>query len=299
MAGGAVREMDVMVMAILIIGSVAWDEVVFLDAPLRIGSHNAGSEKNIRIGGGAANTAMALAAMASVGPEAKARVEPVVISSVGGDSRGKALLTALEECGVRVDYVDCRGTRTTRSLVLLDRAGERTVVNIERAPVPLPPDLADIPAECLYARSADPALRPILEKRARRGDLVIAHIPPTMDDFRPARILVGSASDLDQEFLADPFRAGRRIAGGSLKWVVITHGAIGASAHGNHLGNEVILREPAPKVSVRDSTGAGDVFAAGLAFALTLGKKMPEALATAVRWGSASVEYEGTVPPSS
>lgn len=286
---------------ILIVGSVAWDEVVYLKEPLRAGSHNAGRGKKTRIGGGAANTALALAAMslaatasAQPGAGGKPAVQPVVISAVGNDAPGEELLAALRELGIRVDRIGRRGGRTTRSLVLLEENGERTVINLTRAPVPPPPDLAHMPADCCYVRSADPALTPILEERVRRGGLVIAHIPPTTEGFRPARVLVGSVSDLDETFCADPFPAGKRIAGRALEWVVITSGAAGASAH----GDGVILRQPAPKADAMDTTGAGDVFAAGLAFALARGEEMPVALETGVRWGTASVGYEGTVPES-
>nr|VFJ89495.1 MAG: Sugar or nucleoside kinase, ribokinase family [Candidatus Kentron sp. H]VFJ91047.1 MAG: Sugar or nucleoside kinase, ribokinase family [Candidatus Kentron sp. H]VFJ97352.1 MAG: Sugar or nucleoside kinase, ribokinase family [Candidatus Kentron sp. H] len=276
---------------ILIIGSVAWDEIVCLDGPLQAGSHNSGSRRETRIGGGAANTAMALAAMASARSDTAPRPKTVVIGAVGNDAQGKALLRALRELGVCVDRIDGQGEHTTRSLVLLEKDGERTVINLTRAPVPLPTDLAHIPAHCCYVRSADPALTPVLERRVEQG-LVVAHIPPTIEGFRPARVLVGSASDLDPAFCADPFSAGRRIAGPALEWMVITFGPAGAAAY----GDGVLFREPAPKVHAKDTTGAGDVFAAGLAFALAMGEEMPVALETGVRWGTASVGYQGTVP---
>ena len=106
-------------------------------------------------------------------------------------------------------------------------------------------------------------------------------------------MLVGSASDLDEEFLAAPFEAGRKVAGDCLEWVVITHGAQGAIAY----GRERVLKQPARSVAVVDSTGAGDVFAAGLAHALAQGQPMVQALSAAVAWGSASVGYRGTLPP--
>nr|VFK79751.1 MAG: Sugar or nucleoside kinase, ribokinase family [Candidatus Kentron sp. SD] len=278
-------------LAVLIIGSVAWDEVIYLPGALRAGAHNAGRPMGIRIGGGAANTAMALAIMPSLQSREHPRAEPIVVSAVGEDAQGMQLLDTLRELGVHVDRIRRQGRETTRSLVLLDKSGERTVINLARAPLPLPADLVDIPADCCYVRSADPALTPILKERVRKGP-VIAHIPPITDGFRPARILVGSASDLDDDFLRDPFPAGQRVAGDVLEWVVITSGADGATAYGDGLS----LRKPAPRVPVRDTTGAGDVFAAGLAFALALGKDMPAALETAVSWGSASARYQGTIP---
>lgn len=268
---------------ILIIGSVAWDEVVRIDQPLSIGSHNSGRWLGKRIGGGAANTGMALA---------QAGDRPLLVSAVGTGLNGERLASDLAQMGLDITYLDRMAEETTRSLVMLDTAGERTIVNLFRARVPLPPDLAKIPADLCYVRSADPALTSVLAERVRRGP-VLAHVPPVSAEFRPAQVLVGSASDLDTDFVADPFAAGRRVAGAALVWMVVTDGPAGARA----FGDSVVIEQPAPVVEIADSTGAGDVFAAGLAHALARGAEMAAALKTAVAWGSASVQYEGTVPP--
>ncbi len=269
---------------ILVIGSVAWDEVVRLHAPFRLGSHNVGHWFGKRIGGGAANTALALA---------RAGDTPMVVSAVGADPDGERLGRDLARMGVNTHYLDYHAEATTRSLVLLDQAGERTIVNLARAGVPLPPDLADIEADFCYARSADPALTEVLAQRVTHGGPVLAHVPPVQGGIRPVPFLLASASDLDRDFLTDPFTAGSRIAGSALQWMVVTYGPDGARA----FGAERELEQPAPPVVVKDSTGAGDVFAAGLAHALSRGMEMTDALHTAVVWGSASVQYEGTVPP--
>jgi sugar/nucleoside kinase (ribokinase family) len=227
---------------------------------------------------------------------ARAGDRAVVVSAVGADDDGERLITALAELGVDVQlihrYPKETAEETTRSLLLLDAGGERTVVNLARARVPLPPSLAQFPADCCYVRSADPALTPVLSRRLASGT-VVAHVPPLAPGFRPAHVLVGSASDLDEAFLADPFTAGQRVAGEVLQWVVVTSGGEGATAYGN--GSR--LEERAPRVEVVDSTGAGDVFAAGLVYDLAAGRDMQAALRTAVAWGSASVRYEGTIPP--
>lgn len=269
---------------ILIIGSVAWDEVVRLDSPLRAGSHNDGRWIGKRVGGGAANTALALA---------RAQDTPMVISAVGADPAGAELVAELDRLGVDVHLIQRRAHATTRSLILLEANGERTVVNTTRARLSLPFDLAALPGECCYVRSADPALTPLLARRAEIGT-VVAHVPPLKTAFRPAQVLVGSAFDLDEAALADPFAAGRRVAGDRLQWMVVTHGPDGAIAYGD--GSRI--EERAPQVKVVDSTGAGDVFAAGLVHALAGGQGVEIALKTAVKWGAVSVGYEGTIPPA-
>jgi sugar/nucleoside kinase (ribokinase family) len=268
---------------ILVIGSVAWDEVVQLDGPLQSGGHNSGHWQGRRIGGGAANTALALA---------RAGDRPLLVSAVGSDLEGECLSRELARFGIDCTRLDRGGPVTTRSLVLLAAAGERTVINLARAAVPVPAALGDLAADCWYVRSADPALTPLLARRVARGP-VLAHLPPLTAGCRPAQVLVGSAADLPAQFLAEPFSAGRQIAGPALEWVVITEGAAGARAYGRNQH----LREPAPVVTAVDGTGAGDVFAAGLAHALARSLSMQEALPLAVAWGSASVSYPGTVPP--
>jgi sugar/nucleoside kinase (ribokinase family) len=46
-------------------------------------------------------------------------------------------------------------------------------------------------------------------------------------------------------------------------------------------------------VSAVDTTGAGDVFAAGLVHALLDERPMPQALDTAVAWGAAAAACQG------
>lgn len=268
---------------ILVVGSVARDEVVHLDAPLRTGSHNQGRLVGVRIGGGAANTAMALA---------RAGDHAELVSAVGREGDGDCLLNELVDVGVDVSLVSRTAAATTRSMVFLEGSGERTIINLARAYVPLPADLAQRPGDCLYVRSADPALTQVMAQWAHHS-LVVAHVPPVRAGCLPAQILIGSAGDLDDDFLADPWTGGRHIAGELLQWMVVTHGSGGAAAYG--AGGR--LSVPAPRVPVVDSTGAGDVFAAGLVHALVRGEAMQNALATAVSWGAISVSYAGSVPP--
>ena len=126
-------------LTVLIIGSVAWDEVIYLPKSLQAGTHNVGRRMGVRIGGGAANTAMALASMPSLQFDSHPPVEPIVISAVGRDAQGKRLMDSLRELGVDVARIHRQGDRTTRSLVLLDESGERTIINLMRSMLPLPP----------------------------------------------------------------------------------------------------------------------------------------------------------------
>ena len=199
------------------------DQLVTLAHPLQVGGHNQGHAEANRIGGGAANSAMALA---------RAGDRPLLLSAVSEDAAGRWLLEQLEAAGVDTGATARDAEETTRSLLLLEADGERTIVNLARARVPLPASLLPFGADLCYVRSADPALTPLLAELAATVP-VLAHVPPLTVGLRPARVLVGSVGDLPGRFLDAPFHRGRTVAGESLEWVVITFGSEGAIAYGD------------------------------------------------------------------
>jgi sugar/nucleoside kinase (ribokinase family) len=270
---------------ILVVGSVARDEVAALHEPLREGAHLEGESRGSRLGGGGANTAVALA---------RAGHRAVLVAPVGDDALGDALVAELAASRVDTSLILRVPGASTWSLVLVTEGGERTIVNLNRTREPAPPRrLLEVEARCLYVRSRALDLAPLLAERAR-DCLVVAHMPPLEAGARPARVLVASESDLDRAALADPFATGGRVAGNLLEWVVVTHGARGATAHGP---SGVVVEAAAPQVEPVDSTGAGDAFAAGLVHALTGGAPMAEALGTACRWGAEAVRWPTSALP--
>jgi sugar/nucleoside kinase (ribokinase family) len=265
---------------IAVIGSVAQDDVVWLLQPLHDGRHLDGHRRKLRLGGGGANTSI---------PLTHAGHEVALVAPVGADAVGEWLLAQVQSFGIDPSAMARVPGESTRSLVLLDPEGERTIINLHRCPDPGAVErVRGLEADAVYVRSRDPDLGPVLAERATRG-LVVAHLPPLEAGSRPASVLVGSESDLPAEFLSSPWERGRAIGGDTLRWVVVTRGARGAAAFSADLRLEV----PAPPVRVVDSTAAGDVFAAGLVHALLDGRPMPEALRTAVAWGAAAVACAG------
>jgi sugar/nucleoside kinase (ribokinase family) len=85
----------------------------------------------------------------------------------------------------------------------------------------------------------------------------------------------------------DPLALGRTVAGGLLRWIVVTAGAAGARAS----SEAEVLDAPAQTAHTVDTTGAGDAFAAGLLHALVSGAPMRDALALAVRFGTEATRW--------
>lgn len=265
---------------IVVVGSVASDEVVRLTGRCREGAHLNGVPGDIRLGGGGANAAVALAA---------AGHHVTLVTAVGDDATGAWQMAQLAAAGVDVSAIRSVAGPSTRSILLVDPMGERTIVNLGRVQEDQPPRrLLDLAADLVYVRTRSTTLAPLLAEMVGKQP-VIAHIPPMLAGIFPAHMVVASASDLDADSLADPFAAARMVAGPSLEWMVLTRGALGAEAFG-----PLHLTQPAAAVPAVDSTGAGDAFAAGLCHALAAGLPMAEALALAVRWGTAKVAQDGS-----
>lgn len=269
----------------MVIGSVARDEVVRLAEPLRPGAHLNGRALGARLGGGGANAAVALAAAGHA---------VALFAAVGEDADGALSLAELQDTRVGGADIARLNRPTTRSLVLVDPAGERTVINLTRCEPTEPPSrLLDIDADAVYVRSRRPDLAPLLAAKAANS-LVIAHMPPVEAGSRPAHVLVASASDLAAGAARDPLALGRAVAGTWLRWVVITEGAAGARAFSSDGERHVA----AARVDPVDTTGAGDAFAAGLVHALARGQPMAEALALAVRFGTEATLWASSGLPA-
>jgi sugar/nucleoside kinase (ribokinase family) len=265
---------------IAVVGSVAQDEVVSLAEPLAPGHHVEARGRERRLGGGAANTAI---------PLRHAGHDVFVVCPVGTDEAGDWLLAQLCAAGLDTSAVVRVRGESTRSLVLVDPDGERTIVNVRRCREEGPPErLRHLEVDAVYVRSRETGLAGILADVARHAT-VVAHVPPLDRDARPAHVLLGSQSDLPSVFLDDPWETARGVAGSLLRWVVVTRGPQGAEA----LSAEERIAAPAPAVKAVDTTGAGDVFAAGLVHAWLAGRPMASVLEAAVAWGATAVGAAG------
>jgi sugar/nucleoside kinase (ribokinase family) len=269
---------------VVVVGSVAEDEVLTLPDRLREGGHVDAVRTERRLGGGGANTAV---------PLVHAGHEVVLVAPLGSDERGDRLLGQLQEAGVDTSAIVRVEGESTRSVVLVDSTGERTIVNVHRCREGKPPRrLETLEADALYVRSREPGLAELMATVARRAT-VVAHVPPLDRGARPAHVLVGSESDLPAAFVADPWDVSEAIAGDLLRWVVLTMGAHGAEA----VSADERTATPARAVEAVDTTAAGDAFAAGLVHALLGDLPLPRALEAAVAWGAAAVTCRGMPGP--
>lgn len=276
---------------LLVIGALALDRPIRLGGPLRSGgrlrAQSLGGALEGRLGGGAANAGCAL----------KAAGHAVQVASiVADDADGRQVRALAQATGLDLAFVRARPGVSARTLVLIEPSGERTIIGLDVVlptdPPALdpPPQPLDQPPGGVFVRSsfggaADWA-------RLSKGPVILHWPSPGYDG--EADVVVASADDLAEAPAGGPFAtAAAARLGERLGWIVVTHGAAGAVAHGRDGAR--IAAQP-PPVTVRDATGAGDVFAAGLLDALAAGAPMDMALAHACAWGAIATTLDGSAP---
>jgi ribokinase len=201
-------------------------------------------------------------------------------TAFGDDERGEWSRRRLEGLGVRVEAA-IRDEPTRRAVVFVDAKGERTITTLGDRLAPAARD--HLPwseldgADAAYVTAGDPgALREarrarVLVATSRFADL-LADVDLRLD------AVVGSAVDPAEAFDPDDLMNPPRL-------VVRTESVRGGryETSDGPSGTYEAAHPPGPVV---DTYGAGDSFAAGLTYALGIGKGIEEALALAARCGA-------------
>ena len=255
--------------SILVIARPNLDRAWRLEAPLVPGARIAFGRVDERYGGSGFFTGSALIALGH-------RV--LLAGTLADDERGRAYRCDLIRAGFDVANVTMARGPTVPVEVLIEPSGERTILSaasVEHAVV------ADVPLEgvdlvYVNARRVDPRLM----EAATRHSLVVAQAPLQAGERRACHVLIGSRGDLPTAQAANSFSFAQIVAGDQLRAYIVTDGARPVRIYG--ADSEATV--PVPPVStIADSSGAGDVFAAGIVDATIRGLPIVDA----VRFGSA------------
>lgn len=260
------------------LGDLVEDVVVWLDEPLAIGTDAAGSIIRTR-GGSAANVASAAASLGRVGVR--------FLGCVGSDPTGDGLVAGMALAGVDV-RVQRRG-RTGTILVLVEPGGERSMVPDRGSNLLLETvddawldglSLLHVPS---YGFCGEPVATSVLDalRRARERGIT------TSIDASSVGTLRGFGRDRIRSLLADlapdhllanaeeaDFLAVEEPGYLPCATVVVKHGAGPTVAWTGGRRLEVPVR---PVSEVRDTTGAGDAFAAGYLSGVIAGADLTQA----------------------
>ena len=271
---------------IQIVARINFDVVVRLDGPVSSGAQLKGQFQPGRLGGGGANTGVALC---------HAGHDVSLFADVGNDAAGDSMLTQLAGFGADVSRVRRLEEASPPVMVLLDPAGERTIIRGSSS-LSAGPSLpgSDETADALYIKTYGAAVADLMRARLDRC-LVVSHAPPAGTRDWPAHVLVNSAAHMTEGELADPLAYARDLAGEALRWIVVTDGARGATAYG---ATETVHVSAVP-ADVVDSTGAGDVFIGGLIHGLLRRHPIRDALGFGALWAASAVGSPSSIPPAS
>jgi sugar/nucleoside kinase (ribokinase family) len=263
----------------LVIGALAWDVPARLAQPLARGGRFAGVLAAGRLGGGGANAGVALR---------RAGHDVALAGPLRDDDTGAAIRDAAKAAGLDLALCDALPGPTPQTLILQDPDGERAILSLRHegaAPLEsyaLRADAAiDYAAGGLYVRAGFPGAAQIAQAQAGP---VVAHWPLAMAGVS-ADIAIGSRDDLPADVLHAPFTSARDVFGPRLRCVIITAGAEGAVAY----EGSKQWRQPALPVEIIDTTGAGDVFAAGVLEAICAGGTIADAMLHGARWAKAAI----------
>jgi ribokinase len=151
----------------------------------------------------------------------------------------------------------------------------------------------EIPAEAAgkaMARGREKGALTILNPAPARilPDSVLQFVDVLTPNQSEAKVLMGLSPDV----VVEPETVARELIHRGVKQVVMTLGEKGALV----MTAKSSLYIPAIKVSVEDTTGAGDAFNGGLAVALSRGVNLEDAVRFAVVTGGLAVTREGVVP---
>jgi ribokinase len=254
------------------VGDLMLDVVVIPSRPLERGTDVPGRVA-LRQGGSAANTARWLARLGA---------RSTLVTAVGRDPAGRALVDALKSDRVTVRSVRVAGAPTGRIGVVVMFGGERSFVADRGAADELRPgdlradwfavDLLHVPAYSLIGEPLGTAGRRAIELARTAGALVsldLASAAPLLaKGRRAARRLVDDAAP-DVLFStageAEAFLGGYDPSGllDSAPLAIVKRGAGGATLLARGEAAPLRFEVATPPMSATDTTGAGDAFDAG------------------------------------
>lgn len=302
-ARGTLCHDEVMTASLIVLGSANTDYTVLVERHPLPGETLMGGELVIATGGKGANQALAAA---------RAGAMPVFLGSVGDDGNGRAMLDALGSGGVDVSSVSVVDDAPTGiALITVSRDGENTIVvaaganarvNAHEVEAGIRAVAGAVTVLLAQLEIPLPAVRTAAETIDELGGRTVLNLSPSREVpdallalCDPLIVNEAEAHDLTGLTISTPDEAAAAAATllDRCRSVVITLGgdgavfaAPGASGH-----------RAAPRVTVVDTTGAGDAFAGALAAELADGGDLAAAVERGVAAGAAAVQWLGAQPP--
>ena len=249
---------------------------------------------------------------------ANVELRPKFVSLVDDNAEGEAVLKKLRNHKVNTDYVlpvpdgmgmwlavfdntgDLAGSISKRPdssalAALLDEKGDEIFADADSIVVEIDMDKEIIKRVFKYAEKYNKKVYAVVANMSiasQRRDFLQFTDCFVCNVLEAGILFVTDFSQLSPEELCEELS--RRVISARIPAVVVTLGSKG-SVYADMQGNKGVC--PAETVQVRDTTGAGDAFCAGVAMGLTYGKTMPEALEIGTRLAASVITVSENVCP--
>ena len=249
---------------------------------------------------------------------ANVELRPRFVSLVDDNAEGEAVLKKLRNHKVNTDYVlsvpdgmgmwlavfdnsgDLAGSISKRpdpsALVqLLEEKGDEIFADADSIVVEIDLDKEVVQQVFKYAEKYHKKVYAVVANMSiasQRRDFLQSTDCFVCNVLEAGILFVTDFSQLSPEELCEELS--RRVISARIPAVVVTMGSKG-SVYADMQGNKGVC--PAETVQVRDTTGAGDAFCAGVAMGLTYGKTMPEALEIGTRLAASVITVSENVCP--
>lgn len=295
-------------MAIVVIGAVFVDVKGFPEDNYIPTGRNAGRVEFVH-GGVGRNVAEDIA---------NVELRPRFVSLVDDNAEGEAVLKKLRNHKVNTDYVlsvpdgmgmwlavfdnsgDLAGSISKRpdpsALVqLLEEKGDEIFADADSIVVEIDLDKEVVKQVFKYAEKYHKKVYAVVANMSiasQRRDFLQSTDCFVCNVLEAGILFVTDFSQLSPEELCEELS--QRVISARIPAVVVTMGSKG-SVYADMQGNKGVC--PAETVQVRDTTGAGDAFCAGVAMGLTYGKTMPEALEIGTRLAASVITVSENVCP--
>ncbi|WNS41429.1 ribokinase [Paenibacillus sp. MMS20-IR301] len=289
-------------MGIVVIGSLNMDMVVRAERAPEAGETLFGQAFALSPGGKGANQAVAAARLGA---------EVTMIGRVGKDSFGSGLLEVMKQEQIQTDYILMSESESTGvASIVVDGAGENRIIVVPGANLEMKPeDIAALEAVIREAGIVVMQLEMDLEMCEAAAAIAFRHGIPVILNPAPARALrsellqhvtyltpneteAGILAGISVESIDDAERAARLLLLKGVRHVIVTLGSKGALIV-NAAGS---LHVPGFPVQAVDTVAAGDSFNGALAWQLTRGKTLDEAVRFANAVGALAVGKTGAIP---
>ena len=295
-------------MAIVVVGNVFVDIKGFPDEFYIPGGRNAGSVQIVH-GGVGRNVAEDIA---------NVELRPVFVSMVDDTAEGAEVLRKLRNHRVNTDYVvtardgmgmwlavfdetgDVVGSISKRPdmepmIRLLDEKGDEIFKDADSVVIEIDLDKEIVKRVLKYAQKYGKRVYAVVANMSiatQRRDF-LQFVDCFVCNVQEAGILfVDDYSELEPEQLCEVLS--ENLANAAFPSMVVTMGSRGAVYADKHGARGVY---PASSVTVRDTTGAGDAFCAGVAIGLTYGKSMHDSVDIGTRLAASVITVAENVCP--